>query len=142
VMLEEAHNLFSADRYKDEMDVWVRLAKEASKLNLGMTYATQEVSGVAHQVKANTVNWVVAHLNNKKEVSELSKFYDFESYADAIMSSEDRGYVRLKSMSSPYIVPVQIDRYDFELVNEARTAAGDEPLSPNGAGDDAPTATE
>ena len=44
-MLEEAHNLFSTDRYKDDLDVWVKLAKEASKLQLGMTYATQEVSG-------------------------------------------------------------------------------------------------
>lgn len=130
VMLEEAHNLFSSDRYKDELDVWVKLAKEASKLNLGMTYATQEVSGVSHQVKANTANWVVAHLNNTKEVRDLGQFYDFSSFSDAIISSEDRGYVRLKSLSSPYIVPVQIDRYGLELVNEARAAAGDPPLSP------------
>lgn len=128
VMLEEAHNLFDSDRYKNDRDVWVRLAKEASKLNLGMTYATQEVSGVAHQVKANTANWVVAHLNNTKEVKELAQFYDFRSYSDAIIASEDRGYVRLKTLSSPYIVPVQIDRYDQELVNEARAAAGDAPL--------------
>jgi len=128
VMLEEAHNLFSSDRYKDDGDVWVKLAKEASKLNLGMTYATQEVSGVAHQVKANTANWVVAHLNNTKEVQELSKFYDFASFADAIIAAEDRGYVRLKTLSSPFIVPVQIDKYDVELVNEARQAAGDPPL--------------
>lgn len=128
VMLEEAHNLFASDRYKDDADVWVKLAKEASKLNLGMTYATQEVSGVAHQVKANTANWVVAHLNNTKELRELAQFYDFGSFADAILSSEDRGYVRLKSLSSPYIVPVQIDRYDTELVNQARAAAGDMPL--------------
>ncbi len=132
VMLEEAHNLFSSDRYKNDRDIWVKLAKEASKLNLGMTYATQEVSGVAHQVKANTANWVVAHLNNTTEVRELSKFYDFGSFADAIVASEDRGYVRLKSLSSPYIVPVQIDRYDEELVNEARSAAGDPPLKPKG----------
>lgn len=132
VMLEEAHNLFSSDKYKDEGDVWVKLAKEASKLNLGMTYATQEVSGVAHQVKANTANWVVAHLNNTKEVQELSRFYDFASYADAIIASEDRGYVRLKTLSSPYIIPVQIDRYDLSLVNEARAAAGDSSLSPSG----------
>lgn len=129
VMLEEAHNLFSSDRYKDDLDVWVKLAKEASKLNLGMTYATQEVSGVAHQVKANTANWVVAHLNNTTEVNELAKFYDFRSFKDAIIASEDRGYVRLKTLSSPYIVPVQIDRYDVQLVNEARAAAGDEPLA-------------
>ncbi|MGR6914337.1 helicase HerA domain-containing protein [[Actinomadura] parvosata] len=131
VMLEEAHNLFSSDRYKNDRDIWVKLAKEASKLNLGMTYATQEVSGVAHQVKANTANWVVAHLNNTKEVRELAQFYDFGSFSDAIISSEDRGYVRLKTLSSPYIVPVQIDRYDSELVNEARAAAGDPPLHPN-----------
>lgn len=131
VMLEEAHNLFSSDRYKNELDVWVKLAKEASKLNLGMTYATQEVSGVAHQVKANTANWVVAHLNNTTEVNELAKFYDFQSFKEAIIASEDRGYVRLKTLSSPYIVPVQIDRYDLELVNEARAAAGDPPLTPS-----------
>lgn len=130
VMLEEAHNLFSSDRYKDDGDVWVKLAKEAAKLNIGMTYATQEVSGVAHQVKANTANWVVAHLNNTKELQELSKFYDFGAFAPAILSSEDRGYVRLKTLSSPYIVPVQIDRYDANLVNEARAAAGDPPLAP------------
>lgn len=128
VMLEEAHNLFASDRYKNDSDVWVRLAKEASKLRLGMTYATQEVTGVAHQVKANTANWVVAHLNNMQELNELAKFYDFASYKDSIISSEDRGYVRLKSLSSPYIVPVQIDRYGLDLVNEARRAAGDPPL--------------
>ncbi|MFJ6131037.1 helicase HerA domain-containing protein [Streptomyces griseoviridis] len=132
VMLEEAHNLFSSDHYKDDLDVWVKLAKEASKLNLGMTYATQEVSGVAHQVKANTANWVVAHLNNTTEVRELAKFYDFGAFSDAIIASEDRGYVRLKTLSSPYIVPVQIDRYDIALVNEARAAAGDPPLTLNG----------
>lgn len=130
VMLEEAHNLFSADRYKDDGDVWVRLAKEASKLRLGMTYATQEVSGVAHQVKANTANWVVAHLNNTKEVQELSRFYDFAAFAPAIIAAEDRGYVRLKTLSSPFIVPVQIDKYDVDLVNDARRAAGDPPLPP------------
>ncbi|WP_197038565.1 helicase HerA domain-containing protein [Herbidospora cretacea] len=129
VMLEEAHNLFSSDRYKRDGDIWIKLAKEASKLNLGMTYATQEVSGVAHQVKANTANWVVAHLNNTKEVRELAQFYDFGSFSDAIIASEDRGYVRLKTLSSPYIIPVQIDRYDPELVNEARAAAGDPPLN-------------
>jgi hypothetical protein len=131
VMLEEAHNLFSSDRYKNDLDVWVKLAKEASKLKLGMTYATQEVSGVAHQVKSNTANWVVAHLNNTTEVRELAKFYDFGSFSDAIIASEDRGYVRLKTLSSPYIVPVQIDRYDRALVNEARAAAGDSPLATN-----------
>jgi DNA helicase HerA-like ATPase len=125
VIIEEAHNLFSSEKYKDELDIWVRLAKEASKLNIGMIYATQEVTGVAHQVLANTKNWVVAHLNNTREINELARFYDFKAFGEAIISDEDRGYVRLKTMSSPYIVPVQIDRYGLDLVNEARKAAGD-----------------
>src|SRR5262249_43888725 len=92
VALEEAHNLFSSEKYKDELDVWVRMAKEASKLKIGMLYATQEVTGVAHQVLANTKNWVVAHLNNSREVNELGKFYDFKAFGDAIISDEDKGY--------------------------------------------------
>lgn len=136
VMLEEAHNLFSASRYKDDGDVWVKLAKEAAKLRIGMLYATQEVSGVAHQVKANTANWAVAHLNNRIELNELGKFYDFGSFSDAILASEDRGFVRLKTLSSPYIVPVQVEKYEVALVNEARAAAGDPPLptGPTAAG--------
>jgi DNA helicase HerA-like ATPase len=130
VVLEEAHNLFGSQQYKDEYDVWVRLAKEASKLNVGMVYATQEVSGVAHQVLANTKNWVVAHPNNAREVNHLSQFYDFRAFSAAIISQEDKGYVRLKTMSSPYIIPVQIDRYGLDLVNEARAAAGEPPLIP------------
>jgi Helicase HerA, central domain len=130
VMVEEAHNLFQADRYRQGTDVWVKLAKEASKLSIGLVYATQEVTGVAHQVLANTKNWVVAHLNNSKEVQELSKFYDFQAHAESIIKAEDKGYVRLKTMSSPYIVPVQIDRYGLDLVNEARAAAGEQPLQP------------
>jgi hypothetical protein len=129
IVIEEAHNLFSSDKYRDDLDVWVRLAKEGSKLHIGMIYATQEVSGVAHQVLANTKNWVVAHLNNSREVTELAKFYDFKAFGDSIVSNEDRGFVRLKTMSSPYIVPVQIDRYGIDLVNEARAAAGDPPLA-------------
>lgn len=123
VMLEEAHNLFSTKRYENDADVWIRLAKEAAKLKIGMIYATQEVTGVAHQVKANTANWVVSHLNNRQELNELGKFYDFGSFQDAILASEDRGYVRLKTLSSPFVVPVQIERYGSALIAEARVAA-------------------
>lgn len=130
LVVEEAHTLFGRDAFRksDDLDVWVRLAKEASKLNLGLLYATQEVTSVAQPILANTKNWVVAHLNNTNELTALSKFYDFGSFQDAIIASEDKGYVRLKTMSSPFIVPVQIDRYGLELVNKARAAAGDEPL--------------
>ncbi|MDI1463304.1 DUF87 domain-containing protein [Catellatospora sp. KI3] len=131
VVVEEAHNLFDRRKFdKDRSDPWVDLAKEAAKLNIGLVYATQEVTGVAHEVLANTKNWVVAHLNNTREVQELSRFYDFAAHADSIIKAEDKGYVRLKTMSSPFIVPVQIDRYGLEVVNEARAVAGESALVP------------
>jgi len=60
VMIDEAHNLFSPHRLKNEFDPWVRLAKEGRKLRIGMLYAAQDVTGVARQVLANTQNWVGA----------------------------------------------------------------------------------
>jgi hypothetical protein len=124
IILEEAHNLFDRERYASSRDPWVRLAKEASKLRIGLVYATQEVTGVAHQVLANTKNWVVAHLNNSREVNELSRFYDFSAFADSIIKSEDKGYVRLKTESSPYIIPVHVDLFGPEMINQAREAVG------------------
>jgi hypothetical protein len=76
---------------------------KGSKLKLGIVYAAQEVTGVDHQVLANTKNWVVAHLNNSHEVNHLGRYYDFKAFGDAIISHEDKGYIRLKTMSSPYI---------------------------------------
>jgi hypothetical protein len=123
VALGEASSLFSAQQYEDGPDIWMRMVRQADNLNIGMLYAAQQVTAIAYPVLASTRNWVVAHLNNSREVEELAKFYDFEAFGHAIIGHEDQGYVWLKMMSSPYAVPVQIDLYGIELVNEARLAA-------------------
>lgn len=129
IFVEEAHVLFSGKRFKDdERDPWVRLAKEAAKFNIGLVYATQEVTGVDHSVLANTKNWVVAHLNNGDEVRTLSKFYDFAAFGESIVRAEDRGFVRLKTESCPFIVPVQVNVFGPSQINDARRALGISPL--------------
>jgi len=134
VFVEEAHTLFDRRRFaSDERDPWVTLAKEAAKFNIGLVYATQEVTGVDHSVLANTKNWVVAHLNNEGEVRELSKFYDFGAYAESIVRAEDRGFVRLKTESCPFIVPVQVRMFGPEQINEVRHALGLGPVAFDGA---------
>jgi len=125
VSVEEAHILFGRDKnFSNAADPWVRIAKEAAKFNIGLVYATQEVSAVQPQILSNTHNWIISHLNSHKELHELSQYYDFESFTEAILRSEDQGYARMKTLSGNYIVPVQIDLFQHQKVNAARVAAG------------------
>jgi len=101
----------------------VRLAKEAAKFKIGLVYATQEVTSVDPIILSNTSNWTVTHLNNKIEVRELSKYYDFEDFAELTLKAEDVGFVRLKTRSGRYIIPTQIDLFNPERIEAARQAA-------------------
>lgn len=111
---EEAHNLFPKKEDKDLTNIYNRLAKEGQKLRLGICYATQEVSSISSSILKNTQNWFVSHLNNQEEINELSKYYDFEDFKDSIRRTTDKGFVRMKTDSNTFIVPVQINQFKVE----------------------------
>jgi DNA helicase HerA-like ATPase len=108
---EEAHNLFPRREDKDLTVIYNRVAKEGQKLRLGLNYATQEVSSISSSILKNTQNWFISHLNNEDELKEIRKYYDFEDFTESLKRTTDKGFIRMKTDSNTFIVPVQIDRF-------------------------------
>ncbi len=112
--VEEAHNLVGK---KSELkDTWPRIAKEGAKAKIAFVYATQEPSSVHPNILANTENWFVTHLNNDDELKTLGKFYDFGDFLPSLKTAQDVGFARIKTLSAPFVIPTQINRFTPENI--------------------------
>lgn len=112
--VEEAHNLVG--RKDDLSGTWPRIAKEGAKARIAFVYSTQEPSSVHPNILANTENWFVTHLNNDDELRTLAKFYDFGDFVQSLKAAQDVGFARIKTLSSPFVVPTQINRFTPDLI--------------------------
>jgi hypothetical protein len=120
IYVEEAHNLIG--RHEALTEIWPTIAKEGAKARIAVVYATQEVSSIHPNILSNTENIIVSHLNNHNEISELAKYYDFGDFAESLIRVQDVGFARVKTLSNPFVIPVQIDKFDPE--KEKRQLSG------------------
>lgn len=120
IYAEEAHTLLPRSSEDDNTNIWARIAKEGAKFNIGMVYSTQEPSSIQANILKNTENWFIAHLNNTDETNQISKFNDFKDFGSGIMNVSEKGFVKMRTQSSYFTIPVQIDEFTTPL----RPAAG------------------
>jgi hypothetical protein len=108
---EEAHNLFSKDD-RDLTSIYNRLAKEGAKNRIGMVYATQSITTLSPDLLKNTENFFVAHLNDDREIRELTYRYEFSDVGLDVQRCKTKGYVRMITQSHRYALPVQIRKFE------------------------------
>ena len=114
IYIEEAHNLLPRANARDNLtSVWARAAKEGSKLNIGMVLATQAPSSVMPEILSETDNWVLSYLNSDAERRVVAGYMDFSDFIEQIGKVSEQGFVRIRTLSQAYTVPVQLDRFQI-----------------------------
>ena len=108
---EEAHELFpEADR--DLNNVYNKLAKEGAKFHISMVYATQSMTTLSPDLLKNTENFFIAHLDDDREVREVTRKYVFRDVAEDVQRTMSKGFVRMITQSHRFALPVQISKFE------------------------------
>ncbi|MEM7517716.1 MAG: hypothetical protein AAF368_12450, partial [Planctomycetota bacterium] len=119
---EEAHVHFPKDDKDIGGNVYNELAKQGAKFNISLVYATQSISTLSPDLMKMTENFIIAHLDDDREVRELKHKEAFRDIADDVERITGKGYVLFKSLSLPFALQVQVRRFDGSPRDGGRAA--------------------
>lgn len=54
----------------------------------------------------------------------MIRYYDFADFKESIMVAKDKGFARVKTFSSNFVCPVQINLYQPSVTQSGREGAG------------------
>lgn len=121
VYIEEAHNLLPRANAADTLQtVWARTAKEGSKMNIGMILATQAPSSIMPEILSETDNWILSYLNSERERKVISGYMDFADFLDQMGKVSEPGFVRIRTLSQGYTVPVQLAKFQIGAIEASQ----------------------
>ena len=115
VYVEEAHNLLPSAGGRDSLTtVWAKTAKEGSKLQ--HRYGPSQPRHPAQLCPKSSAKQtlVLAYLNSERERRVVSEYMDFADFAEQIGKVSEKGFVRIRTLSQAYTVPVQLDLFSIE----------------------------
>jgi DNA helicase HerA-like ATPase len=108
---EEAHTLFRKDD-TDLNSIYNKLAKEGAKFHISMVYATQSMSTLSPDLLKNSENFFIGHLDDDREVREVTHKRAFRDIAEDAERIQSRGYVRMITASHRFALPVQVRKFE------------------------------
>lgn len=79
-----------------------------------MVLATQAPSSVMQEILSETDNWVLSYLNSEAERRVVAGYMDFSDFIDQIGKVSEQGFVRIRTLSQAYTIPVQLDLFQIE----------------------------
>ena len=80
-------------------------------MSLGMVLATQAPSSVLPEILSETDNWFISHLNSESEANVVKATRTSPTSYPRSDAVSEPGFIRLRTLSAGYTVPVQQDRF-------------------------------
>jgi hypothetical protein len=123
VVVEEAHNLLSNEQVKHNA-IFVRVAKEGRKFNLGLIYVTQRPSSISMEILSQTENFFVMHVSSLDDIKALknAKIAFEGAVSDVLLTEPVVGLAKVYSEPfQPFVLETQVDEF---------VSAGRQPAAP------------